>query len=247
MTLFQKYFNTKTKKLTVLLDPDKQQVESLKRIIAAAEKEKIDFFTVGGSLISVSPEETIETVKNNSDIPVILFPGSVLQISNKADGILLISLISGRNPDLLIGNHILAAPFLKKSGLEIISTGYMLIDGGTRTSAEYISNTFPIPHDKHDIACATAMAGEMTGKKCIYMDAGSGAQNSISPKMISEVKKNISIPLIIGGGIRNSETLNRIFLAGADIVVIGTIIEKKPQLLHDFAEVMKKQNQMQME
>jgi putative glycerol-1-phosphate prenyltransferase len=236
MNLYEKYFTSEGKKISILIDPDKQNPEQLKRLIEAAEKAKIDFFTVGGSLISVSPEETVETVKNNSDIPVILFPGSILQINNKADGILLISLISGRNPDFLIGNHVIAAPFLKKSSLEIISVGYMLIDGGVRTAVEYISNTIPIPYEKNDIAVATAVAGEMTGKKCIYMDAGSGAQKSISTKMISEVKANIDIPLIIGGGIRDAETLKNIFAAGADIAVIGTIIEQNPKLLNEFSK-----------
>jgi putative glycerol-1-phosphate prenyltransferase len=169
-------------------------------------------------------------------LPVILFPGSIFQISDKADGILLLSLISGRNPDLLIGNHVIAAPILKKTSLEIISTGYMLIDGGNKTSVEYMSNTKPIPSDKADIAAATEFAGELIGNKLIYLEAGSGAKNHVNENLIKEVKKSINIPLIVGGGISDIKKLDKICKAGADIIVTGTAFEKNSGLIKAFSK-----------
>jgi len=226
------------KKIAVLIDPDKQNISEVAKKSKLFQQHGIDYIFVGGSLISVSINEVVNIIKINTNIPVVLFPGSVFQICNQADAILFISLISGRNPELLIGNHVIAAPFLKSSKLQIIPTGYILIDGGTTTSVEYMSNTKPIPANKIDIAIATALAGEYTGSQVIYMDAGSGAINSISPKMISEVKKNISIPLIIGGGIRDKQTLQNICEAGADIVVIGTAIEKDDYIVKEFSEIV---------
>jgi len=169
-----------------------------------------------------------------------LFPGSLLQLSDKADGILLLSLISGRNPDYLIGNHVLAANFLKKSGLEIIPTGYILIDGKSVSSVEYISNTRPIPVEKPDIVVATALAGEMLGHKLIYLEAGSGADRRISEQVVAEVKKNIGIPLMVGGGIRNPEDVLNLYRAGADIIVIGTAAEEDPHILSKMAAMRDK-------
>ncbi|MEA3317761.1 MAG: geranylgeranylglyceryl/heptaprenylglyceryl phosphate synthase, partial [Bacteroidota bacterium] len=192
----------KNKKLfALLIDPDKYSDTDLIRVIKNANKSDVDLIFVGGSLLSTSIDKTIETIKNNTTIPVILFPGSVLQISSKADAILLLSLISGRNPDLLIGNHVIAASQIKKSKLDVIPTGYILVNGGKSTSVEYMSNTKPIPADKTDIAIATAMAGEMLGLKTIYLEAGSGADNSLKTEMIKKVKQNINIPLIVGGGL----------------------------------------------
>jgi len=236
--LYDIIINSDRKKISVLIDPDKQSLSQVAKTAKNAELADIDFFLVGGSLISTGLDETITTIKENSSKPVILFPGSILQISDKADGILLLSLISGKNPDLLIGNHIIVAPLLKKSNLEIIPTGYMLIDSGRKTSVEYMSNTKPIPADKTDIAVAVALAGEMTGKKLIYLEAGSGAKNHVSPEMIAKVKQNISIPLIVGGGIRNTEILKTVCNAGADIIVVGTVAEKNSVVLQDYSDIV---------
>jgi phosphoglycerol geranylgeranyltransferase len=227
---------SKQKKLAVLIDPDK--FNSI-NIIGTAEKAGADLFFIGGSLVSKGDfNRCVNSVKEHSKLPVILFPGHVDQISPAADAILFLSLISGRNAENLIGKHVLAAPVLKKTKLEILPTGYMLIDGGKVTAATYMSNTVPIPHDKHDIAACTALAGEMLGLKLIYMDTGSGASKHVSLKMIKEVKKNISIPLIIGGGIRTPEDAFEICKAGADILVIGTIAEEKPDLIEQIAKAV---------
>jgi putative glycerol-1-phosphate prenyltransferase len=155
---------------------------------------------------------------------------------------LFLSLISSRNPDMLIGMHVLAAPYLKLSGLETIPTGYMLIDSGKPTAVTYMSHSFPIPSDKKDIAACTAMAGEMLGLQTIYMDAGSGAERTIPEEMISFVKQSIDIPLIIGGGIKTKQKLKSIVEAGADVVVVGNRFEEKPELIFEFAETVAKFN-----
>lgn len=221
------------KSMAILIDPDKDEYpDSLKNTIDIANENYVDYFFVGGSLITNSNlPNVVKQIKDNSSIPVILFPGSNMHIDNNADGLLLLSLISGRNPDLLIGQHVAAAYLLKKSELQIIPTGYILIEGGVTTSVEYMSNTIPIPASKFNIAASTAMAGEMLGQQLIYMDAGSGAKNPISEEMISNVSKTIDIPLIIGGGIRSSEMAMQALKSGADMIVIGNAIEKNPNLL----------------
>lgn len=222
--------------LAVLVDPDKTSPADCIELGTRATEAGVDFFFVGSSILtSGSVESVVEVLKRSTSIPVLLFPGNNMQVTPAADGLLFLSLISGRNPDLLIGSHVLAAPYLKKSGLEVISTGYMLIDSGTPTSVSYMSYTFPIPHDKNDIAVCTAMAGEMLGMKLIYMDAGSGARHSISSSMIEDVRKSIDIPIVIGGGIRSAEKAEEICRAGADIVVIGNALEKNPELLFDIS------------
>lgn len=231
------------KQLAVLIDPDKQSPEQLEQTAKISQKAGVDLLFVGGSLLTSDMlYHCVRTLKENSDIPVVLFPGNTYQIARNADAMLFLSLISGRNPDMLIGMHVLAAPYIKLSGLETIPTGYMLIDSGKPTAVSYMSNSFPIPNDKKDIAACTAMAGEMLGLKLIFMDAGSGAQNSIPEQMISFVKQSIEVPLIIGGGIRDAEKLNSVFVAGADIAVVGNRFEENPELIIDFAEVVKKQN-----
>jgi putative glycerol-1-phosphate prenyltransferase len=201
---------------------------------------KVDLILVGGSLIANGYfERAITIIKQHTAIPVVLFPGNTMQIDEQADAILLLSLISGRNPEMLIGKHVLAAPTLKKSGLEILPTGYMLIDGGNITSVSYMSNTTPIPSDKSSIAACTAMAGEMLGLKFIYMDAGSGAKNPIPEKLIREVKNNITIPLFVGGGMRTPEAVKAACNAGADIVVVGNAIENDPSLIAVLVEAVK--------
>jgi putative glycerol-1-phosphate prenyltransferase len=207
----------------------------------------VDLFFVGGSLISGNQfHALIDKLKLQSDIPVAIFPGSNLHIHPKADAILLLSLISGRNAEMLIGQHVVAAPILKNSGLEILSTGYMLVESGKATTVSYISNTLPIPSDKEDIAVCTAMAGEMLGLKLIYMDGGSGAQNPIPAKMISAVRRSISVPLVVGGGINSATKAQNAWEAGADIVVIGNGLEKDPDLIFQITEAKKRLNQSLM-
>ena len=227
------------KQFAVLVDPDNYNSKELIDLVAMARKAMVSYFFVGGSLLEKNNlDNTIRVIKDNCDIPVVIFPGDVLQINENADGILLLSLISGRNAELLIGKHVVAAPYLKESGLEILPTGYMLIDSGKPTTALYMSNSLPIPSDKDGIAVSTAIAGEMLGLKLIYMDGGSGAMNPISLSMIEKVKENISVPLIIGGGIRTPEAASERFKAGADIIVVGNAIENENSLLAKIAEVV---------
>lgn len=227
----------KTQKLlAVLIDPENYSDSELSLRIEIAARQDVDIILIGGSLVSSNLHAPIEIIKSLCNIPVVLFPGSLLQISANADGILLISLISGRNPENLIGNHVAAAPTLKKSGLEILSTGYMLIGNADDSAVGYMSNTRSIPETKTDIASATAIAGEMIGHKLIYLEGGSGAGKPISAKMIAAVKKCISSPLIVGGGIRNRKDAEAAFAAGADILVVGNAIEKDPALIEDISE-----------
>lgn len=220
------------KLFVVLVDPDKVTPESLILTIDLSLKASVDYFFIGGSLlVNDTISECIDVIKSCCDIPVIIFPGSIAQIHAKADAILYLSLISGRNPELLIGQHVTSAPALKSSGLEAISTGYILIDGGVSTTVSYISNTLPIPHQKDDIAMCTAIAGEMLGLKTIYLDAGSGALKSINESMIQLVSENIEVPLIAGGGIKTPESAAALCKAGADIIVVGNAIEKDPALI----------------
>ncbi len=229
----------KKKQLAVLIDPDKYTSKSLIDISTVAGKAMVSYFLIGGSLLeNDNLDNTIRVIKDNCDIPVIIFPGDVLQINGRADAILLLSLISGRNPELLIGKHVVAAPYLKKSGLEILPTGYMLIESGRPTTASYMSNSFPIPNNKDGIAVSTALAGEMLGLKLIYMDGGSGALTPIPLSMIEKVKSEISVPLIIGGGIRTPKEAGERFKAGADIIVVGNAIENENSLIGRLAEVM---------
>ncbi|MCW3073338.1 MAG: geranylgeranylglyceryl phosphate synthase [Flaviaesturariibacter sp.] len=224
------------KSFAVLIDPDKVTTTSLDDLLQLAITAKVDYFFVGGSLVvSNQLDECILQIKSQTSIPVILFPGSPSQISHHADALLYLSLISGRNPELLIGQHVISAPFVKKSGLEVMPTGYMVIDGGAPTTVSYISNAAPIPADKADIAMCTAMAGEMLGQRLIYMDAGSGAKKAISEEMITAVARNIEVPLIIGGGIRDAEKAYRNCKAGADVIVVGNAIEKDASLIKEIA------------
>jgi phosphoglycerol geranylgeranyltransferase len=228
------------KSFALLIDPDKPQKEELLNLIQLANKEGVDFFFVGGSLLTNgSLEECILTIKANSSIPVVLFPGNGLMVNKNADAILLLSVISGRNPEMLIGKHVEAAPSLKRSKLEVIPTGYMLIESGKPTSVSYMSNTTPIPADKADIAACTAMAGEMLGLKLIFMDGGSGAHNSVQPEMIKLVSSNIDVPLIVGGGIRSAEMALEKLQAGADLIVVGNAVEKDASLISSIAKTVK--------
>jgi putative glycerol-1-phosphate prenyltransferase len=227
------------KALAVLIDPDKVSATSINEVVQLSVEAHVDYLFVGGSLvISDHLDECVLRIKQQCNIPVLLFPGSPSQISKHADALLYLSLISGRNPELLIGQHVISAPFVKKSGLEIISTGYMVIDGGAPTTVSYISNATPIPADKADIALCTAMAGEMLGKKLIYMDAGSGAKIAITEKMIHAVAQNIEVPLVVGGGLRDAEKAYLNCKAGADVIVIGNAIEKDPSLIKEITSAV---------
>jgi len=229
----------KSKKFAVLIDPDKIKLKNLINIVSIAAQNNVDFFFVGGSLLTNdSLDVTIKTIKNGCNIPVILFPGNTMQINKNADAIFFLSLISGRNPEMLIGKHVIAAPYLKESNLEIIPTGYMIIESGKPTAALYMSNSTPIPSDKDDIAVCTAMAGEMLGLKLIYMDAGSGAILTVNESMILKVKQNINIPLIVGGGIRTPAKAHDVCSAGADIVVVGNAIEGNVRLIENISDAV---------
>ncbi|HML59191.1 MAG TPA: geranylgeranylglyceryl/heptaprenylglyceryl phosphate synthase [Ferruginibacter sp.] len=222
------------KGFALLVDPDKTNEQSLGELIRLASDAKVDYVLVGGSLlISDQLDTCVRQIKQGLDIPVILFPGSPAQITPSADGLLYLSLISGRNPELLIGQHVLSAPMVKQSGLEILPTGYMVIDGGAPTTVSYISNAAPIPSDKADIAVCTAMAGEMLGLKMIYMDAGSGAKKPVSAEMIQKVSQHIDVPLWVGGGITHPEQAYLHVKNGADVVVVGNAIEKDPTLIRE--------------
>jgi putative glycerol-1-phosphate prenyltransferase len=237
MNIYDTILSGKRKQFAVLIDPDKYTRNTLLRTISVAVTAKVDLFLVGGSLVMKdSLDSCINTLKDNCEIPVILFPGSALQVNPEADAILLLSLISGRNPELLIGQHVIAAPYIRSSGLEVLSTGYMLVESGNNTTAKYISNTQPIPFEKDDIAMCTAMAGEMLGFKLIYMDAGSGAERSVPVSMIKAVRASISIPLIVGGGIRTPEAAIERCSAGADIIVVGNALENDPGLITEIGE-----------
>lgn len=217
------------KGLAVLLDPDHISEEEIGAQIRKADAAGVDMFLLGGSLLtSGSVQSTAPLIKAQTQKPLVLFPGSTYQLSEAADAVLFLSLISGRNPDLLIGKHVEAAPVIKEMGLEVIPTGYMLIESGAPTTASYISNTFPIPWDKPDIAACTALAGQFLGLQCIYMDGGSGARRTISSRMIMAVRHHVNVPIIVGGGVRSAGDAHKLWEAGADIVVVGNALEADP-------------------
>ncbi len=225
----------------VLIDPDKWQPDELVKLAVQASEDGADAILVGGSLVlSASFDELVKKIKYQIEVPLIIFPGSQTQVSKYADAIFFLSLISGRNPTYLIGEQVRAAPAIKAHRIEAISVGYMLIESGSTTSAEFMSNTQPIPRDKPDIAKATAMAAEFMGMKLVYLEAGSGAQRSVSNELISGVKKYVSIPLIVGGGIRTPEEARQKVAAGASFVVTGNVLEKKGNngLIKEFAEAV---------
>ena len=228
------------KSIALLLDPDKTKGDSLQYILKTANESNTDFIFAGGSLTFNSIDNLITEVRKLCSIPVILFPGNLLQLTLKADMILLLSLISGRNSELLIGNHVIAAPFLKNARDKLISVGYILISCGNKTSVEYMSQTEAIPSDKPEIAVATALAGEMLGMQMIYLEAGSGATNPVPVKLIKAVVENITIPLAVGGGIKSKQEVEKIFNAGADLIVLGNACEKNPELLKDACRIRDK-------
>jgi len=228
------------KQLAVLIDPDLSGNESVERVCRLAAEAGVDYIFVGGSLVTRGNlHQCLRQVKMSCDIPVVIFPGNSMQIDPLADAILFMSLISGRNPELLIGNQVISAPVIRESRLEPIATGYMLIDSGAPTAAVYMSNTIPLPSDKPEIAACTALAGEMLGLKLIFMDAGSGATKPVSEQTISAVRRTIAVPLVVGGGINSPEKAISACRAGADLIVIGNAVEKDPAILPLIAGAVK--------
>ncbi len=222
------------KALAVLLDPDDLTEAALRHLLTLTERHPVDYFFVGGSLVLSNHQAALITLlKAHSSVPVLLFPSNHLHLDGPADGLLLLSLISGRNPDFLIGQHVVAAPHLKASGLQLLPTGYMLVDSGRPTTASYVSGTLPLPHDKPGIAACTALAGEQLGLKIMYLDGGSGAQNPVSAAMIRAVREAVDTPLLVGGGLNTAEKIRLALEAGADVVVVGNRIESDPEFLQE--------------
>ncbi|MGJ8548151.1 geranylgeranylglyceryl/heptaprenylglyceryl phosphate synthase [Winogradskyella wichelsiae] len=222
------------KNLAVLIDPDKMKINSVSNFIEKVNQSIATHIFVGGSEVNEGLTEVLVTeIKKHTTLPIILFPGDVIQITDKADGILFLSLISGRNPEYLIGKHVEAVSRLTKTNLEIIPTGYLLIENGKDTAVQRVSETKPISRNAIETIKDTAKAGELLGMKLIYLEAGSGATHAIEPHIISEVKQKINITLIVGGGIRTKTELESAYNAGADLVVIGTAFEEDETFFDD--------------
>lgn len=244
LSILRTYRAAGQKALAVLLDPDKVEQDALLALLARTRQFPVDLFLVGGSLVvNYAHRDLITTLRQQTEAPIVLFPGNPLHIDSLADAILLLSLISGRNPEFLIGQHVIAAPLLKKSGLEILPTGYMLVDSGGQTTVSYISGTMPLPHDKPDVAACTAMAGEMLGLQLMYLDAGSGARQPVSAPMIAAVRAVVDTPIIVGGGINSGEKAYNALRAGADLIVVGNGIEQNPSLLPELCTIVREFNQ----
>lgn len=229
-SIYQEILNSKAKNeklLAILLDPDKVGIENISNLVLKINQSPATHLFVGGSLFNGNHlDELIEELKSKINLPILLFPGNPSQISAQADGILFLTLLSGRNSDYLIEHQVNAVPILKKTNLEIISTGYILIESGNQTAVERVTQTKPLDRNNSDYVLQTAQAGELIGNKLMYLEAGSGAQFSVPSEMITLVAKNISIPLIVGGGIRSKQEIDKAYKAGADLVVIGTAFEK---------------------
>jgi putative glycerol-1-phosphate prenyltransferase len=230
-SIYNQYLSSSKKRLAILIDPEKWTDVQLKNWSKKIDKAHIDFVLLGSSLSSRPYDDAIQLLKKHTQKPVLLFPGNSLQLSAYADALLNLSLISGRNAELLIGEQVRSAVIIKNLKLETIPTGYILIDGGTRTSVEYMSQTSSIPREKADLAVATALAGTQLGLKCIYLEAGSGAMQSVPNSMITAVKQMVEIPVIVGGGIRTLDEIESKWKAGADVVVVGTAFERDGSLL----------------
>jgi len=229
LTIRQQILEAKSsgqKLLAILLDPDKIELKDLDQLIEKIKQSPATHIFVGGSIVQNNIlEELIFSLKQKTSLPVILFPGDPSQISPKADGILFLSLLSGRNPDYLIEYQVQAAPILKKTNLEVISTGYILIESGNETAVARVSKTKPLDRENLDLVLATALAGEMLGNQLIYLEAGSGAKQPVPTEMIELVTQNVRIPVIVGGGIVDLHGIQKAYKAGADLVVIGTAFE----------------------
>lgn len=232
MTIYEYLIQVRERRgagLMVLLDPDRHAVDVIERRALEAQKSGCDALLIGSSMLTTDNfDEVVQRVKGTVDVPVILFPGGVQQLSAHADAVLFLSLISGRNPQHLIGDHVQASPIIRKMGLEVIPTGYILVESGIVSTVQYISDTRPIPRDKIDIAESHALAGEYLGFKLIYLEGGSGARLSVPEDMIQSVRKIINVPLVVGGGIRTPEEAQKKIEAGADWVVVGNVLEKQP-------------------
>jgi putative glycerol-1-phosphate prenyltransferase len=232
----------KHKMLAVLVDPDKCKGREVISLISVLKFHTPDLIFIGGSHITSSTDSLIEMFKAEIDTDFILFPGNANQFSSKVDAMLYLSLLSGRNAEYLIGQHVSSAKAIKESKMEVIPTSYILIDGGSASSVEYMSNTRPIPRDKTSIAVSTAIAGELLGMHLTYLEAGSGAKHVVPYEMIQAIRRDVSLPLIVGGGIRSTKNMIDAFDAGADIVVVGNVFEKEPQLIIEFTELVKRYN-----
>jgi len=243
MSIYQEIFLKNKKSFAVLIDPDKTTANQANVLIDEINSiGEISCVLVGGSLVTNnSTAEVINSLRKKTTKPVVLFPGNINQICS-ADAILFLNLISGRNPEYLIGQHVVGAPIIKKLGVESISTGYLLI--GEPSSSSYVSNTTPLPSDKPDLIAATALAGEMIGHALIYIDAGSGASNPISEEVIAAVYKTIKVPLIVGGGIRSHEEAKKALNAGANFIVIGNAAESNPNILFEIARAVADANRV---
>lgn len=235
--LFLDSISQNKKLFAVLIDPDKATETHLESLLTQCNQYKADVILIGGSLVTTGNlAKAVGFCKAHTQIPIVLFPGNLHGMDAKADALLFLNLISGRNADFLISQQVMAAPLLKHTPLEVLSTSYILIDGGCETTASYISNTKPIPANKPDIAAATALAGQYIGHKCTFLDAGSGALNPIDAAIIKAVKNEISLPLLVGGGIKTPEQAIQAWQAGADVVIVGTAIEKNTSVLCDFCQ-----------
>ncbi len=226
------------KLLALLLDPDSYEGTRFGQLEMTLEQCHPGLIFVGGSLVSADTSAFIRRVKLVTTVPVILFPGNVAQFSESADALLFLSLLSGRNPEFIVGQHVVAAPLIRRCGMEAISTGYLLIDGQSVTSVQYMSNTMPIPANKTDIAVATALAAELLGMKMVYLEAGSGAELPVPPRLITAVRNELSVPLIVGGGLNSAEKVENACRAGADIVVIGNALEKDISMLIAYNQIV---------
>lgn len=240
------YFHrTGKKSVAILVDPDSaSDEEELSGLISVAVSSNVDFFFIGGSLAAQGQcHRCVELIKSQThQIPTVLFPGNAIQVVDIADGILFLCLISGRNPEFLIGQQVIAAPFLSKSSLEVLPTGYMLVESGSLTSVNYMSQTIPLPNDKPDLAIATALAGTLLGLKHLFLDAGSGAVNPVSSDIISGIRSHTDCPLIVGGGIDTVVKAKAAWDAGADLIVLGNAVEKNPNLLIEVLTVARMYN-----
>lgn len=228
-------FSTQHKQLAILIDPHKGG-NQLAELLPLLQAHPPHYVLVGGSMVSDTTTSVIETIRKYVSSPILLFPGSAAQISPAADALMYLSLISGRNPEFLIGQHVQSALQVYQSNLPVIPVGYMLIESGGVTSVQYVSNTQPIPRTKNDIAVATALAGQYLGQQAIYLEGGSGAKMPVEPAMIAAVKQHVSIPLIVGGGIRTPQAMLQAFQAGADVVVIGNVLEENPALYTELVQ-----------
>ncbi|MBX3103100.1 MAG: geranylgeranylglyceryl/heptaprenylglyceryl phosphate synthase [Bacteroidetes bacterium] len=230
------------KRFALLLDPAHVAGAGLPALLEGAAGDGVDYLFIGGSLANAqATEQLAELARRHSTLPVILFPGSPQQLTHAAHAVFFLSLISGRNPEYLIGHHVAAAAQLEHMALEVLPTGYLLVDCGRPTSASYISNTQPLPYDKPELARYTALAGQYLGLQLLYLDGGSGAMRPISPRMIQAVRAAVQVPLIVGGGLRTAEDIAQALAAGADVVVVGTALEQDPkrELLRELTQAVR--------